>query len=379
MGIVGIFYFGLMLETPLVKSIFSAQILSIYLMMLLSGSGLVYFNLKKIPTTQYQPNKDLQQLGQISYFWKYWLDEQQTIIDTTESPFSNKPSEENQQQANIVVVQSESFFDPRSYFELINKEALKHFDSISNEAKYSGRLDVPAWGANTVRTECGFLSALPAEKMGVHQFNPYRFLANNKIPNLVSQLKQQGYLTICIHPYPVSFYQRDKVFPKLGFDRFIDIKDFSPEQKSGQYIGDLAVSDKINELLDNASSQPLFIFAITMENHGPLHLENPTKEDIKAVYNQPPAENSEDLTVYLKHLKNADLMIDQLKQGMLKRDKQTLLCWYGDHVPIMPKVYQAQGTPDGGTDYFIWDSANYNKPANKQDISIHQLASLLTS
>lgn len=376
-GIVSVFYFGITLEGPLVENLLSFKILSIYSVLILSGIGLIYFNLKNIVTTDYDPNIDLQQLGQISYFWKYWIDEQQTVIDTRHSPFKNKATQQKQPRPNIVVVQSESFFDPRSYFNSINKDVLKYFDQITQESIVSGRLHVPAWEANTVRTEWGFLSGLTPEKMGVHQFNPYRFLANNKIPNLVSHLKEQGYLTICIHPYPVSFYQRDKVFPNLGFDQFIDIKDFTPQQKSGQYIGDLAVSDKINDLLDNPASQPVFIFAITMENHGPLHLEQPSKEDTQSFYTQPPPRHSEDLTVYLKHLKNADLMIDQLKQGMLNRDNKSLLCWYGDHVPIMPKVYDNMGTPDGRTDYFIWDSLEKETTSIKQEIAINDLAVLL--
>ena len=47
--------------------------------------------------------------------------------------------------------------------------------------------------------------------------------------------------------------------------------------------------------------------------------------------------------------------------GMLRRRLETLpgpgwLCWYGDHVPIMPEVYRTLQVPDGRTDYLIWGS-----------------------
>jgi len=32
-----------------------------------------------------------------------------------------------------------------------------------------------------------------------------------------------------------------------------------------------------------------------------------------------------------------------------------VLGWYGDHVPIMAKVYQTLGVPKGETRYFIWN------------------------
>jgi len=32
------------------------------------------------------------------------------------------------------------------------------------------------------------------------------------------------------------------------------------------------------------------------------------------------------------------------------------LCFFGDHVPILPDVYQAVGEPAGDTDYLIWSN-----------------------
>ena len=213
--------------------------------------------------------------------------------------------------------------------------------------------------------------------MGVHRFNPYRFLAKNSIPNLAGYLKELGYKTICIHPYSASFYQRDKVFSGLGFDQFIDIKSFNKQQIFGQYIGDLSVSEKINELLENKDDKPLFIFNITMENHGPLHLEQPNESEYKSYFRQEPAKESDDLTIYLRHLKNADQMIKNLKEELEKSDRHALLCWYGDHVPIMEKVYKQSGEPDGQTNYFIWQTSTQTKISKKQDITIDNLALLM--
>lgn len=379
-GFVSALTLGLKLESTF---IYTYEIISVCLIFLLVGSFLIYWGLKHINTTDFDPNDDLKTLGQVSFFWKYWQEEKNTVIDTSDSPFFLKPALEVNDKPNIVVIQSESFFDPRPYFDLIKPSILPHFDQINNEACYYGHVKVPAWGANTVRTECGFLSGLPAEKMGVHRFNPYRFLVKQSIPNLVSYLKQLGYLTICIHPYPASFYQRNKVFPLLGFDRFIDIHSFNKQQKFGQYIGDLAISEKIDELLENENGnkekKPLFIFSITMENHGPLHLEQPDKNEFQSYYLKNPPEHSDDLTIYLRHLKNADLMIKDLRKSLLISDRPALLCWYGDHVPIMPKVYKSSGTPNGETNYFIWQTTTQAQLSNKHDIAIHDLATLMLS
>ena len=69
-----------------------------------------------------------------------------------------------------------------------------------------------------------------------------------------------------------------------------------------------------------------------MENHGPLHLEHPSIEDTQAYYSQPPPKNSEDLTVYLKHLKNADLMIDIFNISGQKVKAQKINLNKGSHI-----------------------------------------------
>ena len=89
---------------------------------------------------------------------------------------------------------------------------------------------------------------------------------------------------MCVHPYPASFYNRDKVFPLLGFDEFIDIHSFDGVAKTGPYIGDIALAEKVCAVLRDSSSQPIFIFVITMENHGPLHLEKVQDGDVEHLY-----------------------------------------------------------------------------------------------
>lgn len=380
---------GLTLEPPITTTIGLMPAVLIGLILVGLAGLWLHLGLKNCPAIRLEPVQDLQQLGQSAFFWAYWQAERQTVIDTSHSLFNDVSSKISAQgtDTDIVVVQSESFFDPRSLSPSIKSEVLAHFDQLKTEARHCGRLHVPAWGANTVRTECGFLTGLTPQQLGIHQFNPYRSMARQNVPNLVRLLKNAGYRTIAIHPYPASFYLRDQVFPRLGFDEFIDIQGFAEQDKEGQYISDSAVTQKLVDLLtsrvDTNDALPLFIFVITMENHGPLHLEKAEQSDVERYYHHPPVPGCEDLTVYLRHLKNADVMIKTLKtclQQNSESGRAGLLCWFGDHVPIMTQVYQQLGEPDGSTDYLIWQSGGIQQEkTSHQNLAVHELTQLVLS
>jgi phosphoglycerol transferase MdoB-like AlkP superfamily enzyme len=293
-------------------------------------------------------------------------------LDDLYSP-DNKP--------NITVIQSESFFDARRLHPSIKTSVLENFDKINAESSQYGKLKVPAWGANTMRTEFSFLTGIQNKDLGFYRYYPYQFLAKYQLPSIASTLKNQGYYCVCIHPHPASFFGRDHIFPKMGFDEFIDIEDFQQPEKFGPYVSDETVTNKIIEITKEKTDKPLFIFVITMENHGPLHLEKTSKQEQAKYYNDKHSSNLpeklNDLTVYLRHLKNADTMIkmltDEYKSQTKKSNKETLLCFYGDHVPSMPITYQATNYHDENSDYFIWNSKS-NSANKQQTISIESLA-----
>ena len=180
-----------------------------------------------------------------------------------------------------------------------------------------------------------------------------------------------------MHPYPASFYNRDKVFPLLGFDEFIDIHSFGGIAKTGPYIGDIVLAEKVCAVLQESSAQPIFIFVITMENHGPLHYEKVQAGDAQHLYSSRPPGGCDDLSIYLQHLRNADRMVAMLGNCLAASRSPGWLCWYGDHLPIMSQVYAAMGTPDGRTDYLIWGKDNLPGKGVGLDMKVDNLGELL--
>ncbi|WP_322995276.1 LTA synthase family protein [Castellaniella sp.] len=350
-------------------------------LLLLGSAGALAWGARHLPTVSFRPVEDLQSLGFIASLWGYARAAAQ--VPGVQSPFADVSSAgdwSSQMQAepqlahqhqqlhvlsgaksvrqlpHLLAVQSESFFDPRLLYAGIRPEALAGFDQLQAEGVLRGTLGVPAWGANTIRTEFAFLTGIAAQLLGVHQFNPYRVVASRWQPaSLASWLRAQGYRTVCVHPYPVGFYQRKRVYPRLGFDEFLDIRAFAGRQHEGPYMDDAAVAEKISAVLLSAN-QPTFVFAITMENHGPLHLESVRPDEDQAFYTQPPSTDCDDLTIYLRHLHHADAMVTQLRSTLLSLGSRASLCWYGDHVPIMPNVYRRYGLPSGRVPYVCWNN-----------------------
>ena len=206
------------------------------------------------------PEKDAARLGVLASMWLYWLAERQASRPVA-APFAHLRLG-GDAAPHIVVVQSESFFDARRLYAGVASEVLTNFDALCGQSE-SGRLRVPVWGAYTMRTEFAFLSAIPPGELGIHRFNPYRRFARGGVATIASALRQRGYRTLCLHPYPASFFARDRVFPQLGFDAFLDIAEFAGARRAGPYIADAELTGRITTLLQKAAG-PLFVFAITI-------------------------------------------------------------------------------------------------------------------
>ncbi len=359
---------------------------------LLAVAALLLWKLKcHPPMVTFEPEEDLQSLGLLTFLWAYAVVSRR--LPHARSPFGRASARMHNGMPHLVAIQSESFFDVRSLFSGVRSDVLRNFDRLQAEADISGPLTVPAWGANTVRTEFSFLTGIAAHQMGVHRFNPYQALARGwAVQSLPLLLKKSGYRTICIHPYWGRFYGRDRVLRQLGFDTFMDISVFDGAQREGAYVADMEVGERILRVLRQATC-PTFIFAITMENHGPLHLEPAHLEDTKSFYSCLPPTGCDDLSTYLYHLSNADAMLCML-QSALQSACPASLCFYGDHVPIMPSAYKVLAAPTGVVPYFCWnnqctlaprsedtskiarDAGGRERPLAVHDLALNWLASL---
>ncbi|QBQ98332.1 LTA synthase family protein [Paraburkholderia pallida] len=272
---------------------------------------------------------------------------------------------------DVIVIQSESFFDARCISSAIDSALFTHFDCACNESVQHGALSVPAWGANTMRTEFSLLTGLASQRLGYARFYPYAFV-RRACASIASWFRRSGYETLAIHPYYADFFGRERALPLMGFDKFLDVRYFADALRAGPYVSDAAVADVIISILDAGTAKPQFIFAMTMENHGPLHLERVEAGEAANYHSFGDDPAWRDLTAYLRHVANADAMIGRLLAYLRTRRRDTVLCFYGDHVPALPHIFDRLGKVPSQSNYFIWRNFGDHSAA-KQDLPVENL------
>lgn len=292
-------------------------------------------------TADYDAELDVTHWGLFATLALYGYDLKRSPI-AAHSPFLSFHAPETKPLPHFIAIQAESFFDLQRHFAgHLSKHWLVNWDALKHVSQTHGALIVPAWGANTVRTEFAFLTGLCETQLGVHRFEPYASALKHPPLSLARYLKGFDYATVFVHPYLKNFYNRHRVIPELGFDSFVDVTAFDVPASSANYVSDLAVGEALVSLLKHAQG-PTFLHAVTMAGHGP--------------YARKGAEPAEVLDKYAARMAGTDAMLGFLQEALPKLDRPVVLCVYGDHPPILPEVYAWLGMPDGTTDYAVWCS-----------------------
>lgn len=251
------------------------------------------------------------------------------------------PESDSQDRPDVVIILSESFFDPGIIEGVDQCETLPRWCQLTANS-LSGSMLVPTYGGNTTRTEYEVLTGVPYSVLpdGVY---PYTSIVTRQTASLASWLRSLGYRTSAIHPHTGSFWQRNIAFPLMGFDTFISEENFGPHQRAGYYISDKDLTDRIAKKLGDDSDAPQFIFAISMENHGPWADQRPYVDTDRLTRMPAPSQLSEPAAFtwrqYIYHARNSMRELERLQALIEQRDKPTLVIFFGDHLPSLPQVF----------------------------------------
>ena len=233
---------------------------------------------------------------------------------------------------NVIVIMDETFSDLRFLGDFTtNKEFMPYIDSLlaGAENTISGHVNVSVLGGNTPNSEFEFLTGnsmafLPQGSVAYQQY------IKSQIPSLVSYFENLGYRTIGMHPYNAGGWNRNTIYPILGFDEEYFINDFASPKYIRKYISDETCFNKIINFYENKKEgEPLFLFNVTMQNHSAFTQKytnfTPTI--------QANGSKSFPLSNYLSLLKETDTAYKELISYFSEVDEDTIIVFYGDHQP----------------------------------------------
>ncbi|MFC4347199.1 LTA synthase family protein [Kordiimonas lipolytica] len=264
---------------------------------------------------------------------------------------------------DLIAIQAESYFDiDRLYRNLDghHNHIWEPLAALRDKGAAAGTLEVPAWGASTMQSEFAFLSGTRNEDLGIDCINPYQRAAHTGVETLATRLKAAGYRTICIHPAKKEFFRRNTVIPKLGFDDFIGLEAFEDAERFGLYVSDKALGDVIEQTIADhkaASDQPLFLFVISIESHGPWQPGRLASwiDEEKAQAEDPTKDRS--FALYRQHMDHLLELFDRLgPQAKETLDRPRAISFYGDHLPAFHELFSQHGIEGKAVDYLLWSS-----------------------
>ncbi|MGH7039031.1 MAG: LTA synthase family protein, partial [Stellaceae bacterium] len=280
--------------------------------------------------------------------------------------------------APVVLVQCESFFDARRLAPQRLTGLLPGFAGCCAGNAVFGRFDVSGWGANTMRAEFAAVTGIADAELGYDRFNPYHAFARVPIASLAWELRAAGYRTICLHPFDRWFYRRDLALPVLGFERFLGRESLGGARRP-PYCPDPDLAGHILRTLDTEGPR-VFIFAITMGNHGPWSGPWPPGSPapdpvLRRLVAETGLEGDGELLRYLDGLSRSDAMLDILVRGFAERGCGGLLAFYGDHLPSLPRAFRHFGFDEWASDYVLWRNGA-GRP-HRLDLPAHRLSGLI--
>ena len=292
----------------------------------------------------------------------------------------------NKDLPNIIVIMDEAFSDLAVVGDLETNEdymPFMHKMQQGEDHTITGYAQVSVCGGNTANSEFEFLtgntmSFLPSGSI------PYQQYITKDTPSLASYLASLGYETYAQHPYYASGWNREKVYPLLGFEHLNFIDDYANKTYVRKYVSDDADMQHIIDTYENKEDgKPAFIFNVTMQNHGGYtDAFSDLSEDVHATNY-----NSEVLDRYLSLIRLTDQSLEKLVDYFSNVDEKTVIVFFGDHQPSDTVAAQVQDSmllpgesvPDEQlrkrylVPYLVW--ANYDiDGATQQNTSLNYLS-----
>ncbi|CAM3772010.1 LTA synthase family protein [Alkalicoccus chagannorensis] len=260
-------------------------------------------------------------------------------LDDTEAhleEYSVTPSEDMHGAAedkNIVVISLESV-ESFALEQTVDGEPVTPFlNELIEESFYFDEFYDQAGQGKTSDTEFMMNNSLyPVGRGAVFHTHP-----DNDLTPLPRALSDMGYYNAAFHANDDTFYNRDNVYPHLGYDYYYDVDyyDVTDDNSVGWGLKDIPFFEQSMPYVEELD-EPFYATFLTLTNHFPYELDYP--ED----YFIPAADTESDIVNrYFPAVRYTDEAVRHLFQQFEEAGlyEDTIFLLYGDHYGIAESHY----------------------------------------
>ena len=257
--------------------------------------------------------------------------------------------DEQVKKPTIIYVMNESYWDVSA-----NLHALQQTSAY-------GRAYSPSFGGGTCDVEFEALTGYSASFLPSGS-KPYQQHVTKPMFALPSYLKTQGYQTAAVHCFWARYWSRDTAYPNLGLDDFISLEDMHGVTKVRKHywtnglVTDDSMADQIigqYEKMKASSDEPVFLHAVTMQNHTNYNKDNYPDDQRVKVLEHPAGMKASTvgaLEDFATGIRDADAMMGKLTAYFSQVDEPVILVFWGDHYNPIDSNYDVYTTTGYASD-----------------------------
>ena len=257
--------------------------------------------------------------------------------------------DEQVKKPTIIYVMNESYWDVSA-----NLHALRQTSAY-------GRAYSPSFGGGTCDVEFEALTGYSASFLPSGS-KPYQQHVTKPMFALPSYLKTQGYQTAAVHCFWAKYWSRDTAYPNLGLDDFISLEDMHGVTKVRKHywtsglVTDDSMADQIigqYEKMKASSDEPVFLHAVTMQNHTNYNKDNYPDDQRVKVLEHPAGMKASTvgaLEDFATGIRDADAMLGKLTAYFSQVDEPVILVFWGDHYNPIDSNYDVYTTTGYASD-----------------------------
>ena len=271
--------------------------------------------------------------------------------------------DEQVKKPTIIYVMNESYWDVselEQYGIKFNTDVSANLHALQQTSAY-GRAYSPSFGGGTCDVEFEALTGYSASFLPSGS-KPYQQHVTKPMFALPSYLKTQGYQTAAVHCFWAKYWSRDTAYPNLGLGDFISLEDMHGVTKVRKHywtsglVTDDSMADQIigqYEKMKASSDEPVFLHAVTMQNHTNYNKDNYPDDQRVKVLEHPAGMKASTvgaLEDFATGIRDADAMLGKLTAYFSQVDEPVILVFWGDHYNPIDSNYDVYTTTGYASD-----------------------------